>query len=60
MGFSFKIRDTTLKVYTLVLYILTAETHVDLILSVHGDEGEDTVYFISFFIGPHKSTVSNV
>lgn len=50
----FKIRDTTLKVYTLFL-ILTGEIHVDLILSVHGDEGDDTVYFISFFIGPHKS-----
>lgn len=50
----FKIRGTTLKVYTLFLHILSAEIHVDLILSVHGDEGGDAVYFISFFIGPHK------
>lgn len=48
MGFSFKIRDQTLKVYTLLLHVLTAEIHVDLILSVHEDEADDTVYF--FFL----------
>lgn len=53
--FFLKIRDTSLKVYTLFLHILTAEIHVDLILSAQGDEGDDMVYFISFFIGPHKS-----
>lgn len=50
-----EIRDKTLKVYVLFLHILTAKIHVYLILSVHGDEGDDTVYFISFFICPHKN-----
>lgn len=48
MGFFFKTRDKILKVYTLLLHILTAEIHVDLILSVHGDEADDTAYF--FFL----------
>lgn len=45
----FKRRDTTLKVYTLFLHSFTTEIHVDLILSAHWDEGDDTVYFTSFF-----------
>lgn len=52
--FFVKIREAV-KVNTVFLHILTVEIHMDLILSVCGDEGDDTVYFTSFFIGLHKS-----